>query len=79
MGIAGKLEETGAKAMGLMPRIIRNPVISIANAARLMRIKRLKTPINLTLYVTSRCNANCKHCFYKSELNKKKRSSRFNR
>ncbi|MEK6864468.1 MAG: radical SAM protein [Nanoarchaeota archaeon] len=71
MGIAGKLEETGAKAMGLMPRIIRNPVISIANAARLMRIKRLKTPINLTLYVTSRCNANCKHCFYKSELNKK--------
>lgn len=30
---------------------------------------RLKTPIYLIFFVTSKCNSRCKHCFYNEELN----------
>jgi MoaA/NifB/PqqE/SkfB family radical SAM enzyme len=33
-------------------------------------IKKLKTPISLVFFITNRCNARCKHCFYWKELNK---------
>jgi MoaA/NifB/PqqE/SkfB family radical SAM enzyme len=34
------------------------------------RIQRLKTPIILTYFVTNKCNAKCRHCFYWKELGK---------
>lgn len=32
---------------------------------------RLKTPLQLIQYVTNKCNAKCKHCFYWKKLNSK--------
>ena len=33
-----------------------------------------KTPIFLTLFVTSRCNERCKHCFYLDKINSKQKN-----
>ena len=33
-----------------------------------------KTPIYLTFFVTSRCNAKCKHCLYQHKLNRNKKN-----
>lgn len=72
MGAASKFQEKGLKAMQRMPVSVARPIVKAVNFARKKYAFSLKTPINLTLYVTNRCNANCRHCFYKSELNIKR-------
>lgn len=37
-------------------------------AQRQWKLRSLKTPAQLTLFVTNRCNARCEHCFYAGEL-----------
>ncbi|MFH0797821.1 MAG: radical SAM protein [Candidatus Woesearchaeota archaeon] len=68
----GKFESSVFKALKAMPRFIRKPVVKIGAALRKSALNNLKTPVNFTLYVTSRCNAKCKHCFYINQLNSAK-------
>lgn len=65
------LEKTGIKILKAMPNVIRKPAVYYGTELRKLKMKRLKTPINITLYATDRCNAKCKHCFYTANLNKK--------
>ncbi|MDI6738342.1 MAG: radical SAM protein, partial [Nanoarchaeota archaeon] len=69
MGVVAKIEEKAFKAIQKLPPFALKPAVKIVNFARKKKAFSLKTPINLTLYVTNKCNANCRHCFYKSELN----------
>lgn len=69
MGAVSRFQEKGLKALQKMPVPVLMPLVKAVNFARKKRASSLKTPVNLTLYATNRCNANCKHCFYKSELN----------
>ncbi len=70
MGIANRTEKIGFEMLRRMPRLIRRPIVITANNLRKIKLSSFKTPLNLTLYVTNRCNAQCTHCFYRSELNK---------
>jgi len=70
MGITKRTEEIGFNIVSRLPGFVRKLIIISANSLRKLSISNLKTPINLTLYVTNRCNAQCSHCFYSSELNK---------
>lgn len=65
----GKFESNVFKALKSMPMFIRKPVVKIGAAIRKSALNNLDTPVNFTLYVTSRCNARCKHCFYINQLN----------
>ena len=44
---------------------------SYLNLLKYYFIKNPKTPIQLIHFVTSKCNAKCKHCFFWSKLNSK--------
>jgi MoaA/NifB/PqqE/SkfB family radical SAM enzyme len=39
-------------------------IIRKLNALRLYNVYRLKIPRTMTLFLTNRCNASCRHCFY---------------
>lgn len=52
------------------PRIVQLIALRIINNINKFSIQRLKTPIILTFFITNRCNAKCKHCFYWRYLNK---------
>lgn len=55
-----------------LPKAVKEIPIDIVNQVRKYSVSRLKTPRQLTFFVTNRCNARCKHCFYWKELNKSK-------
>lgn len=52
------------------PRMVQVGVLRIINNINNFNIQRLKTPIILTFFITNRCNARCKHCFYWKHLSK---------
>lgn len=54
------------------PRIVQLNILKVINGINNFSIQRLKTPIILTFFVTNRCNAKCKHCFYWKNLGKNK-------
>jgi len=47
----------------------RTPIVRLINFLETRYLSHIKTPAFIIFFVTNRCNANCKHCFYKSELN----------
>jgi len=53
-----------------LPKLIKKPIVSLAHYLRKTILDKLETPKVLTFFVTNRCNARCKHCFYWKELNK---------
>ena len=55
------------------PPLIKNPIVNLAYKSRQNALQKLKTPKVLTFFITKRCNARCKHCFYWKELNNLKK------
>ena len=51
------------------PEVFRRPMINIFHRYAKARLARLRGPVRLILFVTNRCNRNCRHCFYSSRLN----------
>lgn len=54
-----------------IPYSIKKPLVRLVNNSRLKRVYRSHSPSTLIFYVTNRCNARCKHCFYWRQLNNK--------
>jgi len=52
------------------PKLIKRTLVSLAHQLRKKTLNNLETPKVLTFFITNRCNARCKHCFYWKELNK---------
>lgn len=57
-----------------MPRAVRKSVANFLFFIRQKNLKSLKTPKVITFFVTNRCNARCRHCFYWKELNNLKKT-----
>lgn len=51
-----------------MPSGVKNIGIAFFVKRKKKWLEGLKTPAQLTLYVTNRCNARCSHCFYWQEV-----------
>ncbi|PJE70154.1 hypothetical protein COU97_01160 [Candidatus Shapirobacteria bacterium CG10_big_fil_rev_8_21_14_0_10_48_15] len=51
-----------------LPEVAQKLLLASLCRVNHFRIDRLKTPIILTFFVTNRCNARCKHCFYWQDL-----------
>ncbi len=54
-----------------IPAFIKKPFLRSLNEKRLKNTKKIDSPSTLIFYVTNKCNARCKHCFYWRDLNKK--------
>ena len=52
-----------------LPKPLRRAVIRGVCAIGTRQVERLKTPTRLIYYVTNRCNARCRHCFFAAYLN----------
>jgi len=52
----------------LLPASIQSPIVTTLTRYRIAKTNRLKTPSKITFFVTNRCNARCKHCFYSSQI-----------
>ncbi len=61
--------ETLYKIVRKVPKPIRNKALEFVNKRRIKKVQELKTPKRLVYFVTYRCNARCKHCFYWKDLN----------
>lgn len=64
-----KREQRIHSCLSYIPKSVLYQLVPLANKLRVMNLKKLKTPLNLIFYVTNRCNAKCKHCFYWKQLN----------
>jgi len=51
-----------------LPRPLRRAAIRGVCALGRRQVARLKTPTRLIYYVTNRCNARCRHCFFAAHL-----------
>lgn len=56
------------RLLGRLPFSIKNFGINIFVKRKKKWLERQKTPAQLILYVTNRCNARCAHCFYWQEV-----------
>ena len=56
------------KVFRVLPYTIQYPLIAGLTKYRIAKVNRLKTPTSVTFFVTSHCNARCKHCFYSKEI-----------
>lgn len=52
-----------------LPRPVRRAAIRAVCAVGRRQVEHLKTPTRLIYYVTNRCNARCRHCFFAAHLN----------
>ena len=52
-----------------LPNFVQLPLAKAYCNRRKKWVQKLKTPVALTFFVTSRCNLRCSHCFYWRELN----------
>ncbi len=53
-----------------MPNYSQLWVVRYSHWKNMRKIEKLKTPTSLVFFITNRCNARCKHCFYWKELNR---------
>jgi MoaA/NifB/PqqE/SkfB family radical SAM enzyme len=65
------MSRTTYAIMRMLPSVVQNMAIRIHLLRRRNGLKSLKTPTAIILYVTSRCNLRCGHCFYWDALNRK--------
>ncbi len=54
----------------VMPRSLKLIYVNCLTYTKNLCFRRPQTPSKITFFVTSKCNAFCKFCFYKSNLNK---------
>lgn len=52
----------------VLPKPLRRLSLLLLDYQRQRKLRNLRTPAQLTLFVTNRCNARCEHCFYAGEL-----------
>jgi MoaA/NifB/PqqE/SkfB family radical SAM enzyme len=64
-----KKEYLGYNILRFMPKWMRFHLIERIVSSRRKRLYSLKTPECVELFITNKCNAKCKHCFYSVELN----------
>jgi MoaA/NifB/PqqE/SkfB family radical SAM enzyme len=57
------------KTFKFLPNCVKKAGINFFANKQMAKFKRLKTPLMLILYITNRCNARCKHCFYWQSIN----------
>lgn len=60
--------QLGIGFLKTIPETPARQFINLANRARLKHVYRLKIPRSLIFFVTNRCNAACRHCFYWKEI-----------
>ncbi|RJQ23912.1 radical SAM/SPASM domain-containing protein [Candidatus Parcubacteria bacterium] len=53
----------------LLPNIFQEKIVKYYLKSKTKQIQQRQTPSTLIFFVTSRCNAQCAHCFYWQELN----------
>ena len=58
------------RTLKLVPKSLREPFVASISSLRVKKARNLKTPTSLVFFITNKCNARCKHCFYWKELNK---------
>lgn len=51
-----------------LPSFLQRPLVHFWLLHQKKYLESLKTPAQITLYVTNRCNARCEHCFYWQEV-----------
>jgi AdoMet-dependent heme synthase len=61
------------KIFSHLPNFIKTPFVKEIYKKRMKNLNALETPKVLTFFITNRCNARCKHCFYWKELNSQKK------
>ncbi len=54
----------------LFPFFVKRSIIEQYVNYRRKKLDDMNGPSNIFYFVTNRCNMNCKHCFYRAELNK---------
>ena len=65
------IKKTAVKVLHLLPSVLQDRAINRYLSYKKKKLKSLKTPTAIILYVTNRCNLRCNHCFYWDFLNKK--------
>jgi MoaA/NifB/PqqE/SkfB family radical SAM enzyme len=53
------------------PNFVKKFSCTIISKYKLSKIKSLNTPTSIVFFITKKCNAKCKHCFYWKEINTK--------
>jgi len=62
------IREYAFRLLRRLPQFVQKPLVSLFVARKKRCLEELKTPAQLILYVTNRCNARCSHCFYWQEV-----------
>lgn len=67
------IREKSFKILRSLPLFAKRSLISFFVKRNKSRLDTLKTPAQIILYVTNRCNARCNHCFYWREVSQGKK------
>jgi MoaA/NifB/PqqE/SkfB family radical SAM enzyme len=58
------------KTLRHLPKNLRKALTLGITSYRIKKARRLRTPTSIVFFITNKCNARCRHCFYWKELNK---------
>ena len=65
-----KVPPNKKKIFSKLPHFLQLPLAKGYCESKKKWAERLKSPVTLIFFVTSRCNLRCSHCFYWQEINK---------
>jgi MoaA/NifB/PqqE/SkfB family radical SAM enzyme len=54
-----------------LPDYVKAGAVKLINFFFKIRLRLVRTPLFIIFFVTGRCNANCRHCFYRPALNRR--------